>query len=47
LQITVGGVDQVIPTIKLSEAGYAQLPHKNKYGADYGPEGDSYDHGLK
>lgn len=27
----------VVPQIRLSEAGYVQAPHKNKYGLDYPP----------
>jgi plastocyanin len=36
------------PTVRLSEAGYVRLPHKNKYGLDYPPSSDdtSVYHGL-
>ena len=30
-----------IPPISVSESGYLQLPHKNKYGKDYAPGSDS------
>lgn len=30
------------PTIHISEAGYVNPPHKNKYGKDYPPDADSY-----
>jgi hypothetical protein len=30
-----------IPPISVSESGYLQLPHKNKYGKDYQPGADS------
>jgi plastocyanin len=34
-----------IPLIQVSETGYIEMPHKNKYGQDYGPvpeDGTSY-----
>lgn len=34
-----------IPKIQVSETGYIEMPHKNKYGQDYGPapeDGTSY-----
>jgi plastocyanin len=39
LQTTVAAEDTTveIPPIRLSEAGYVQIPHKNKYGRDYPP----------
>jgi len=30
-----------LPTITVSESGYLQLPHKNKFGKDYAPVTDS------
>jgi plastocyanin len=37
------------PLIRISEAGYVQHPHKNKYGRDYPPQSDnsSYDGVMK
>ena len=35
----------VAPVLHISEAGYVQLPHKNKYGQDYPPNADSYGSG--
>ncbi len=29
-----------VPPVRVSEAGYVRLPHKNKYGLDYPPGGD-------
>ncbi len=34
-----------LPAIQISETGYIEMPHKNKYGQDYGPvpeDGSSY-----
>jgi plastocyanin len=33
------------PAISVSESGYLQLPHKNKYGKDYPPAADSGGYG--
>ena len=33
-----------LPLISLSESGYVEAPHKNKFGHDYGPDPD--DHGV-
>jgi len=33
------------PVIHISEAGYLQLPHKNKYGLDYPPGADAQGYG--
>lgn len=40
LTITVPGEGErlVVAPIQISEAGYVQTPHKNKYGLDYSPE---------
>jgi plastocyanin len=35
--------DTVAPRLRLSEAGYVHLPHKNKYGLDYPPASNSID----
>src|SRR5207249_4310008 len=31
-----------LPVISISESGYLPIPHKNKYGRDYRPEGDDH-----
>jgi plastocyanin len=36
--ITVGGAVMTLPLLSISEAGYLSIPHKNKYGRDYGPD---------
>ncbi len=36
-----------LPTISVSESGYLQLPHKNKYGNEYPPESDVLGYGAK
>jgi plastocyanin len=41
-RITVGEEAQVLPTIDISEAGYLSIPHKNKFGQDYAPDGDDH-----
>ncbi|HUA18528.1 MAG TPA: methylamine utilization protein [Bryobacteraceae bacterium] len=38
--ISVSG-DVQTPRMSVSESGYLELPHKNKYGKDYPPEADS------
>jgi plastocyanin len=35
--VTVDDAETTVPAVHLSEAGYVQLPHKNKYGLDYPP----------
>jgi hypothetical protein len=30
-----------LPAIAISESGYLELPHKNKFGKDYPPASDS------
>jgi len=39
IDVTAEGVQ--LPPISVSESGYLQLPHKNKYGKDYPPGSDS------
>lgn len=39
IEIPAAGVD--LPVISVSESGYLQLPHKNKYAKDYPPASDS------
>jgi len=39
--IEVPNDGQQLPVISVSESGYLQLPHKNKYGKDYPPGADS------
>ena len=43
IEIHAGGL--TLPKIQVSETGFIEIPHKNKYGQDYGPEpedGTSY-----
>jgi plastocyanin len=40
-QIKAAGHKIDLGRISISEAGYLPLPHKNKYGSDYGPEPDN------
>ncbi len=40
-KVTVGGSEVDLGVVRISEAGYLPLPHKNKYGADYGPENEN------
>jgi plastocyanin len=39
--VEVSGESFQLPQISVSESGYLQLPHHNKYGKDYPPEADS------
>jgi len=39
IEVPAEGVQ--LPAISVSESGYLQLPHKNKYGKDYPPGADS------
>jgi len=39
--IEVSGSNIPLPAISVSESGYLQLPHKNKYGRDYPPLSDT------
>lgn len=34
---TVAGQDLALPLLRISETGYVEQPHKNKYGRDYPP----------
>jgi plastocyanin len=36
LSVTTAGL--ALPAMRISESGYLELPHKNKYGGDYAPE---------
>jgi plastocyanin len=36
-KVTVGGPSQPLPLLAISESGYIEAPHKNKYGKDYPP----------
>jgi plastocyanin len=36
-KIEVPAGTMTLPLIQLSETGYIEMPHKNKYGQDYGP----------
>jgi hypothetical protein len=33
--LTIGDDTLTLPPIRISESGYIQIPHKNKYGQDY------------
>jgi plastocyanin len=39
--IDIGAAPQDLATIQVSESGYLELPHKNKFGKDYPPEAGS------
>jgi plastocyanin len=44
-KIEVPAGTMTLPSIQVSETGYIEMPHKNKYGQDYGPmpeDGTSY-----
>ncbi len=34
-KITINGKDVTLPLTRVSESGYLELPHRNKYGRDY------------
>ena len=38
IEIPVGSL--ALPAIQVSETGYIEMPHRNKYGQDYGPPPD-------
>jgi plastocyanin len=40
--ITVDNSDLSVGTISISESGYVQIPHKNKYGKEYPPVVDDF-----
>ncbi len=40
-RITVSGDPLDLGRLSISESGFLSVPHKNKYGADYGPENDN------
>lgn len=40
-RITVASGPLDLGTLALPESGFLNVPHKNKYGADYGPENDN------
>ncbi len=39
--VEVGAAPLELPPIEVSESGYLELPHKNKFGKDYPPAADS------
>ena len=39
--IEVGDLPVELPAVQISESGYLELPHKNKFGKDYPPTSDS------
>jgi hypothetical protein len=41
-RITVEDQPVMLPPLEISESGYLPIPHKNKYGKDYGPEPDDH-----
>ncbi len=40
--VTVENAGLILPSIRISEAGYLPAPHKNKFGADYPPVPDDH-----
>ncbi len=40
-RIAVSSGDEQLPPIEISETGYIEAPHKNKYGLDYPPATDA------
>ncbi|MEO8658749.1 MAG: hypothetical protein ABI693_09775 [Bryobacteraceae bacterium] len=36
VHVDAAGAD--VPVLRISESGFVQVPHKNKFGAEYGPE---------
>jgi plastocyanin len=41
-RVAAGGADLTVPPIAISETGYVEMPHKNKYGQDYPPMPDDH-----
>jgi plastocyanin len=41
-RVTVGGADLALPFFTISETGYVEMPHMNKYGQDYPPVPDDH-----
>jgi plastocyanin len=41
-RVTVGGGDLALPPFAISETGYVEMPHMNKYGQDYPPVPDDH-----
>ncbi len=41
-KIVVGPDGANVALLRISESGYLQIPHKNKYGLDYPPAGDEH-----
>jgi plastocyanin len=39
-RVTAGDADLALPSFTISETGYVEVPHKNKYGQDYPPVPD-------
>jgi len=39
-KVEVADATVTLPVIRVSESGYIQMPHKNKYGQEYGPAPD-------
>ncbi|MCX6619861.1 MAG: hypothetical protein NTY38_02030, partial [Acidobacteria bacterium] len=37
-RVTVRGEALVLPAMVISESGFLTIPHKNKYGGEYGPQ---------
>jgi hypothetical protein len=40
--ISVGPEALALGALGISEAGYLSIPHKNKFGQDYAPDGDDH-----
>ena len=41
-RVTAGDTDLALPPFTISETGYVEAPHKNKYGQDYPPVPDDH-----
>lgn len=39
-KIEIPAVALTLPAVQISETGYIEMPHRNKYGQDYGPPPD-------
>jgi plastocyanin len=42
-RISLTGDPLELPLLRISESGYLEVPHKNKYGQDYPPESPGYE----
>lgn len=46
-KVKVDAVNLDLPVVSISESGFVQVPHKNKYGKDYAPVIDQPGYGAK